>query len=83
MVHVPSTAAIWLFTMVDSYYQAALKLEKLGLVEFKPRHSKRGKFRGQSNGYAVIATPVGRTLLYERHPRPRRSHVGEQVRRTA
>lgn len=53
----------WTITMAESYYQAARKLEKLGLVEFKPRYVKRGKFRGQPNGYVVIATTVGKALL--------------------
>lgn len=57
---VPST---WTITMVDTYYSAACKLEKLGLVEFRPRYVQRGKYRGMPNGYDVIASRAGRALL--------------------
>lgn len=53
----------WTITMVEAYYQAALKLEKLGLVKFKPRYVQRGKFRGMLNGYDVVVRRAGRALL--------------------
>jgi hypothetical protein len=47
--------------MVEAYYQAALKLEKLGLVKFKSRCVQRGKFRGMLND--VVVSRAGRALL--------------------
>lgn len=49
----------WTITMVDDYYASALKLKKLGFVEFKPRYVKRGKYHGQPNGFDVIVTAAG------------------------
>jgi hypothetical protein len=60
-----SAGPTWTITMVDNYYASALKLKKLGLVEFKPRFIKRGKFRGQPNGYDVVVTAAGRRALEE------------------
>lgn len=53
----------WTITMVDSYYQAASKLEKLGLVRFEPRLIQRGKYRGGPNGYDVVVTSAGKVAL--------------------
>lgn len=53
----------WTITMVDDYYTKALKLEKLGLVKFKPRLRARGKYRGQPYGYDVVVTTAGMKLL--------------------
>lgn len=53
----------WTITMVDDYYTSALKLKKLGLVEFKPRFIKRGKYRGQPNGFDVVVTAAGTRAL--------------------
>ncbi len=55
----------WTITMVEDYYADALKLAKLGLVEFKPLFKQRGKYRGAPNGYYVIATPAGKQKLKE------------------
>jgi len=55
--------ATWTISMVDSYYQQALKLRALGLVEFKPRYVRRSKYRGQPNGYDVVMTPAGMQSL--------------------
>ena len=63
-----SAGPTWTITMVDDYYAKALKLEKLGLVEFKPRFLKRGKYRGQLNGYDVVVTAAGRRALKEVSP---------------
>lgn len=55
----------WTLTMIDTYFQAAQRLEKLGLVEFRPRYVQRGKYRGEGNGHDVVVTRVGRALLRE------------------
>jgi len=55
----------WTITMVDDYYASALKLKKLGLVEFKPRLVRGGKYRGRPNGYDVVVTAAGMQLLKE------------------
>jgi hypothetical protein len=53
----------WTITMVDDYYVKARTLEKLGFVEFMPRFHKRGKYRGQPNGYDVAVTSEGKAAL--------------------
>lgn len=61
-----ASGTTWTMTMVDTYYQDALKLEKLGLVQFQPRFVQRGKFRGEVNGHDVIVSPAGNALLLRR-----------------
>jgi len=61
-----AAGSTWTITMIDSYYQAACKLEKRGLVEFRARHVGRGKLRGQLNGHDVIVTRAGKAVLARR-----------------
>lgn len=53
----------WTITMTDEYYVAARKLQKHGLVYFEPRYLKRGKYRGELNGYDIVVTPSGKAVL--------------------
>ena len=59
----PAAGPTWTITMANDYYASALKLKKLGLVAFKPRVVKRGKYRGQPNGFDVVVTAAGQLAL--------------------
>ena len=58
-----SSGPTWTITMVPAYYASAVKLQDLGLVEFRPRLVKRGKYRGQPDGYDVVLTAAGTQAL--------------------
>jgi len=58
----------WTKALEDSHNQAALKLEKLGLVKLRPCYTgqrARGACRGRLDGYDVMVTPAGKALLLE------------------